>query len=67
MNLILGIFYYGILDIMLFNFSFSLMAIVDKRAARVFLVLSTTGHLSLFPLLFQSQGKLILISEKLEH
>lgn len=33
----------------------SLMAVVDKRAARVFLVLSTTGHLSLFPLLFQSQ------------
>ncbi|XP_020619018.1 probable dolichyl pyrophosphate Glc1Man9GlcNAc2 alpha-1,3-glucosyltransferase isoform X1 [Orbicella faveolata] len=33
----------------------SLMAIVDQRAARVFLVLSTTGHLSLFPLLFQSQ------------
>ncbi|KAJ7393086.1 hypothetical protein OS493_008384 [Desmophyllum pertusum] len=33
----------------------SLMAIVDRRAARVFLVLSTTGHLSLFPLLFQSQ------------
>ncbi|XP_078369889.1 dolichyl pyrophosphate Glc1Man9GlcNAc2 alpha-1,3-glucosyltransferase-like [Oculina patagonica] len=33
----------------------SLMAIVDRRTARVFLVLSTTGHLSLFPLLFQSQ------------
>lgn len=33
----------------------SLLAIVDRRAARVFLVLSTTGHLSLFPLLFQAQ------------
>ena len=39
-------------------FYFSLLAVVDRRAARVFLVLSTTGHLSLFPLLFQSQGKL---------
>lgn len=33
----------------------SLLAVVERRAARVFLLLSTTGHLSLFPLLFQSQ------------
>ncbi|XP_068718262.1 dolichyl pyrophosphate Glc1Man9GlcNAc2 alpha-1,3-glucosyltransferase-like isoform X1 [Montipora capricornis] len=33
----------------------SLFAIADREAARVFLILSTTGHLSLFPLLFQPQ------------
>ena len=42
------------------------MAVVERRPARVFLLLSTTGHLSLFPLLFQSQGKgvpLVLITQ----
>lgn len=33
----------------------SLLAVVDRPAARVFLILSTTGHLSLFPLLFRPQ------------
>ena len=38
-------------------FCFSLLAVVDRPAARVFLILSTTGHLSLFPLLFRPQGE----------
>ncbi|XP_015760756.1 PREDICTED: probable dolichyl pyrophosphate Glc1Man9GlcNAc2 alpha-1,3-glucosyltransferase [Acropora digitifera] len=36
-------------------FCFSLLAVVDRPAARVFLIISTTGHLSLFPLLFRPQ------------
>ena len=38
-------------------FCFSLLAVFDRSAARVFLILSTTGHLSLFPLLFRPQGE----------
>ncbi|EDO47114.1 predicted protein [Nematostella vectensis] len=33
----------------------SLLAVQDKKDARAFLVLSTAGHLSLFPLLFNQQ------------
>lgn len=38
-------------------FFFSLLAVESREDARIFLILSTTGHYSLFPLLFTTQGK----------
>lgn len=36
---------------------FSILAVEDLRCAQVFILVSTAGHVALFPLLYQPAGK----------
>ena len=42
------------------SFNYSLLALESGYYARIFVLLSTTGHVALFPLLFKPAGKLTL-------
>lgn len=44
-------------------FIFSLLSVGKAEDASIFLILTTTGHYSLFPLLFTAPGKQLLFRE----
>lgn len=48
-------------QVLIKNFCFSILAVMDPGDAKVFLILSTVGHYSLFPLLFHKDLTLIKV------
>lgn len=47
--------------LLLIVFVFSILVIEEWRCARVFMLVSTAGHVALFPLLYQPAGEILYV------
>lgn len=52
---------YNVLIVMYIGFFLSILAIEELICARVFMLVSTAGHVALFPLLHQPAGEILML------